>query len=236
MAASALRKQFLARPTSGKAVRRRENDTTQTTKSTEITSPTWSINPVEKTAVRTELNLGKQERASVSVRYVNQSIKDSLDLGGTSAQMQAVLSNRLRLALRQETGLAYSPSASIQVFSAPLNGIYLNVDVTVALNDVTRVEEAIKNTVQSLTLQPPSAEELEAFRESYGAANRNLFADPNGVAELLLTLHLRKVSTQELQRVRQTVLTRDANSILINFKNILSGVEPSVGIHRPESK
>jgi predicted Zn-dependent peptidase len=150
--------------------------------------------------------------------------------------MQSVLSNRLRLSLRQDTGLTYSPSSSVQVFAKPLNGIYINVDVTVSLADVARVEAAIRSTVESLALQPPNAEELNAFREAYGAANRNLFADPNGVAELLLALHIRKVPIEELQRVRQNVLQRDAASIAANFKNILDGVEPSVGIHRPEEK
>jgi zinc protease len=204
--------------------------------SSEIVEPTWATIPIEKTAVRTDFKAGKQERATVFIRYANQSIKDSLELGGTSSQLQSVLSNRLRLALRQETGLTYSPSATVQVFAAPINGVYLNVEVTVALTDIARVEEAIKSTVQSLSLQAPNAEELEAFRESYSAANRNLFADPNSVAELLLTLHLRKVSTQELQRVRQNVLSRDAPTIMENFKTILNGIEPSVGIHRPEDK
>ncbi len=205
-------------------------------KSNEMASPNWAPIPIEKTGVRAELKTGKAERATVSIRYVNQSIQDSLELGGTSSQMQSVLSNRLRLALRQETGLTYSPSSSVQVFAKPLNGIYINVDVTVALADVTRVEAAIKNTVESLALQAPSAEELDAFREAYGAANRNLFAEPNSVAELLLTLHIRKVSIQELQRVRQNILLRDAASIAANFKTILNGIEPSVGIHRPEDK
>jgi zinc protease len=202
----------------------------------EMTVPVWAPIPLEKTAIRTELKAGKAERATVSIRYINQSIQDSLELGGTSSQMQSVLSNRLRLSLRQETGLTYSPSASVQVFAKPLNGIYINVDVTVALGDVARVEAAIRSTVQSLAQQAPSTEELDAFRESYGAANRNLFADPNSVAELLLNLHLRKVPVQELQRVRQNVLQRDAASIAANFKNILNGIEPSVGIHRPEDK
>jgi zinc protease len=204
------------------------------TNSTEMMAPNWATIPLEKTGVRAELKAGKAERATVSVRYVNQIIQDSLELGGTSSQMQSVLSNRLRLALRQDTGLTYSPNSSVQVFAKPLNGIYLNVDVTVALADIARVESAIKATVQSLITQPPSAEELEAFRESYGATNRNLFADPNYVAELLLTLHLRKVQVTELQRIRQNVLQRDGTTISANFKTILNGVEPSVGIHRPE--
>jgi zinc protease len=206
------------------------------TRSNEIAPLTWATIPIEKTGVKAELKAGKQERVTVSVRYVNPSIKDSLELGGTSAQMQSVLSNRLRLALRQETGLTYSPSASVQVFSPPLQGIYLNVDVTVGPADVARVEESIKSTVQSLSSEAPSAEELGAFRETYGAANRNLFSDPNSVAELLLNLHLRKVSTQELQRVRQNILARDSNTILANFKDVLTDIEPSVGIHRPEDK
>jgi predicted Zn-dependent peptidase len=147
-----------------------------------------------------------------------------------------VLSNRLRLALRQETGLTYSPSSSVQVFSAPLNGIYLSVDVTVALADVERVETAIKATVRSLSTQEPTTEELQAFREAYSAANRDLFAEPNSAAELLLTLHFRKVSMQQLQQVRQNILMKDAATIAANFKTILNGIEPSVGIHRPEDK
>jgi zinc protease len=206
------------------------------TNNIELTAPNWAPIPLEKTGVRTEQKAGKAERATVSIRYVNQSIQDSLELGGTSSQMQSVLSNRLRLALRQETGLTYSPSSSVQVFAKPLNGIYINVDVTVALADIARVESAIKATVDSLALQAPTTDELNAFREAYGAANRNLFADPNSVAELLLTLHLRKVPVQELQRVRQNVLQRDAASIAANFKTIVSGIEPSVGIHRPEDK
>jgi zinc protease len=204
--------------------------------SREITAPIWAVIPSEKTGVRTELKTAKAERATVSIRYVNQSIQDSLELGGTSTQMQSVLSNRLRLSLRQETGLTYSPSSSVQVLSKPLNGIYINVDVTVALADIARVESAIKATVQSLIQQAPTAIELDAFRESYGAANRNLFADPGGVAELLLTLHLRNVPVQELQRVRQNILERDAAGMAANFQAILSGIEPSVGIHRPEDK
>jgi zinc protease len=205
-------------------------------KSSDIAMPSWAPIPQEKTAVRSALKIGKAERATVSIRYVNQSVQDSLELGGTGNQMQSVLSNRLRLALRQETGLTYSPSATVQVFASPLNGIYLNIDVTVALSDIERVEAAIKSTVQSLSLQEPSVEELEAFRQSYGAANRNLFADPNSVAELLLTLHLRKISIQELRRVRQNMLTKDASTIAANFKTILSGIEPSIGIHRPQDK
>jgi zinc protease len=206
------------------------------TKSNDMAPPQWAPIPLEKSGVRTELKAGKAERVTVSIRYVNQSIQDSLELGGTSSQMQSVLSNRLRLALRQETGLTYSPNSSVQVFAKPLNGLYLNVDVTVAPADVARVEAAIKATVESLALQAPTTEELNAFREAYGAANRNLFADPNSVAELLLTLHIRKVPIQELQRVRQNVLQRDGASMAANFKNILNGIEPSVGIHRPEDK
>jgi zinc protease len=206
------------------------------TKSNEMTVPEWAPIPLEKTGVRTDFKAGKAERVTVSIRYSNQSIQDSLELGGTSSQMQSVLSNRLRLALRQETGLTYSPSSSVQVFAKPLNGIFINVDVTVAPADVSRVEAAIKATVESLALQAPSTEELNAFREAYGAANRNLFADPNSVAELLLTLHVRQVPIQELQRVRQNILQRDGASIAANFKTILNGVEPSVGIHRPEDK
>jgi zinc protease len=206
------------------------------TRSTEITSPIWAQIPLEKTGIRFELKAGKAERATVSIRYVNQAIQDSLELGGTSGQMQSVLSNRLRLALRQETGLTYSPSSSVQVFSTPLNGIYLSVDVTVALADVERVVTAIKATVQSLSTQAPSTEELQAFREAYSAANRDLFSEPNSAAELLLTLHFRKVSLQQLQQVRQNILMRDAANIAANFKTILNGIEPSVGIHRPEDK
>jgi zinc protease len=206
------------------------------TKSNEMTAPEWAPIPLEKPGVRIDFKAGKAERVTVSIRYINQSIQDSLELGGTSSQMQSVLSNRLRLALRQETGLTYSPSSSVQVFAKPLNGIYINVDVTVAPADVARVEAAIKATVESLSLQAPSAEELNAFREAYGAANRNLFADPNSVAELLLTLHIRKVPIEELQRVRQNILQRDGASIAANFKSILNGIEPSVGIHRPEDK
>jgi zinc protease len=205
-------------------------------KSSEMTQPEWASIPLEKTGVRTEFRAGKADRVNVSIRYINQSIQDTLELGGTGSQMQSVLSNRLRIALRQETGLTYSPSSSVQVFAKPLNGIYISVDVTVAPADVAKVEAAIKATVESIAQLAPNTEELNAFREAYGAANRNLFADPNSVAELLLTLHIRKVPIQELLRVRQNVLQRDAASIAANFKNILNGIEPSVGIHRPEDK
>jgi zinc protease len=196
----------------------------------------WAPISQEKQGVRLEVKTAKAERATIQFRYVNQTIQDSLELGGTGSQMQSILSNRLRLALRQDTGLTYSPSASIQALAAPLNGVFITIDVTVAVGDIAKTEEAIRATVQSLTVQPPTNEELSAFRESYATANRNLLAEPNNVAELLLTLHLRNVSIDELQRVRQNVLTRDPQTMMANFKTILNGIEPSVGIHKPEEK
>jgi zinc protease len=202
--------------------------------SKEIAPAKWPYFAPEKTGIRTEVKVGKAERASLSVRYANQKMRDSLELGGTSGQIQSVLSNRLRLALRQDTGLTYSPNTSVQIFAAPVEGIYINIDVTIAATDVAKVEAIIRKTVQSLTEQAPTAEELEAYRESYSAATKNLFLDPSRVADLLLSLHTRNVSTEELIKTRQAMLTRDAQTLMTNFKNVLAGIEPSIGIHLPE--
>jgi hypothetical protein len=82
--------------------------------------------------------------------------------------------------------------------------------------------------------QPPTNEELKAFKESYAAGSSAMLVEPSSTAELLLTLHQRKLSFGELMQLRQKVLAQDADFILNEFKKILMGVVPSVGIHKAE--
>jgi zinc protease len=196
---------------------------------------TWANLNEEKTGVRWETKAGKADRATLTLRYVNASVEDTLETGAVAGQMQFVLNDRLRLNLRQSSGLTYSPSGSVQLNQAPLKGIVLSVTAQLAPADVPRAEGIIRSTIQSLIDQPPNAEEMLAYREAYSAATRNLLAESGSAAELLLTLHQRGVSIDQLKRTRENALRQDSVAINNSFKQMLAGIEPSTGLHLPEN-
>jgi zinc protease len=195
----------------------------------------WATFNEEKSGVRWETKAGKADRASLTLRYVNASVADNLETGAIAGQMQFILNDRLRLNLRQTSGLTYSPSGSVQLNQAPLKGIVVSVTAQLATADVPTAEAVIRATIQSLIDQPPNAEEMQAYREAYGSVTRNLLADSASAAELLLTLHQRGISIDQLKRTRQAALQQEAATLNTNFKKMLVGVEPSIGLHLPEN-
>jgi zinc protease len=186
--------------------------------------------PEEKSNVRWVTKAGTADKATLLMRYTNPQIKDTLASGGISAQMSSVLKNRLRLALRQDTGLSYSPNGNVQISGPPIQGMLLSVEVTIAPNDLEKVESIIRTTVQSLIETPPTQEELNAFKQQYLMDGRNLMVEPSSSAELLLTLHQRKLKFDQLLEFRSAAASQDAATINRAFKEVLNGVTPSVGI------
>jgi zinc protease len=185
--------------------------------------------PQEKTNVRWVTKAGTGDKATLLMRYTNANIPDTLAAGGVSAQMSSVLKNRLRLALRQDTGLSYFPNGNVQISGAPIQGMLLSVEVTVAPGDIEKVEAIIRATVQSLITLPPTQEEVNAFRQQYSIDSRNLMVEPSNSAELLLTLHQRKIKFDQLVEFRQTVAAQDSTGMHQAFKDVLSSLELSVG-------
>jgi zinc protease len=194
----------------------------------------WVKLPPEKKGVRLETRAGKADRVAITVLYANTTVPDSLAMGALSSQLSSVLNNRLRLALRQESGLSYSPNATVQSIAEPFQGMFVNIQATISPEDTEKVEAVIRETVQSLVTKPPTDEELRAFREAYLAGSSAMLVEPTSTAELLLTLHQRKISFAELMQLRQQVITQDADFIATEFKKLLTGVVPSVGIHKAQ--
>jgi zinc protease len=194
----------------------------------------WVKLPPEKNGTRLETRAGKADRVAITVLYANTQAPDSLAMGALSSQLASILNNRLRLALRQESGLSYSPNATVQSIAEPFQGMFINIQATINPADTDKVESVIRETVQSLITKTPTDEELKAFREAYSAGSSAMLVEPASTAELLLTLHQRKISFGELIQLRRQVLAQDADFIATEFKKLLAGIVPSVGIHRAE--
>ena len=202
--------------------------------STNQQSPQWASIPPEKPSVTVDLKGAEAQRVRMQLRYFNPAIEEGLFEGTIAGQIQSVLSNRLRLSLRADTGLTYSPSAVAQTLSRPLQGAVIGVDLQIAPTDVERAEAAIRATVKSLIEQPPSTEELRAYAEGARAANEGMLINAGTVAALLTSLHRRGSDLQTLRSIRAAATRSDSVTMHENFKRWLTGVEPSVGILRPK--
>ena len=197
-------------------------------------APAWASIPPEKQGIRVDIKGAEAPRVRMQLRYFNPNIEEGFAQSNIAGQIQSVLANRLRLNLRADTGLTYSPSAGAQVLARPLQGAFVVVDVQVAPSDVERAEAAMRATVASLIEQPPSTEEMRAYAEGARAANEGMFENAGTVAALLTSLHRRGSSMQELRAARSAAARHDSLTMQNNFKRWLVGIEPSAGILRPK--
>jgi zinc protease len=193
----------------------------------------WAQLPEEKLGVRAETRAGDAQRSVLRLRYVNPKIAYDLNAAMVAAQIQAVLSDRMRRALRSDSGLTYSPSSGASVLPPPLSGATVQVEAQLALADLATAETVMRQTVQSLIDQAPSAAEVQVFREQFKANTQGQLNDANSAGELLKALHLRGQTLAGLRAAQAAALNHDAAQMHDAIKLWLQGVEPSVGILRP---
>jgi predicted Zn-dependent peptidase len=189
--------------------------------------------PSEKTGVRWQTTLGNAPRATMTTRYISLGVNDTPANNTIMAAMQSVLSNRLRLTLRQESGLTYSPRASIQASRVPANSLLLTIDVTIAPKDLQATQAAIESTVKSLIQTAPSDQELQAFREAYSESTRQLFTDAASTTEILLNFHWRQINLNEVLAARRSIVLANSQQLQEQFAKLLANAQVSIGVHLP---
>jgi zinc protease len=191
--------------------------------------------PSEKTGVRWQAVAGKAPRATLITRHISIGPADTPENNTYIAAMQSVLNNRLRIALREDTGLTYSPRASIQFNRAPVDSFTISVNLTVAPNDVAVSRTIIESVVKSLVDQTPTEQELRAFRESYAESTRQLFVSATAAADFLINFHWRQFSLNQVLLARKSIISASAQQLQNQFSQMLVNAQVSIGILMPES-
>ncbi len=193
----------------------------------------WQDNGQEKSGVKSETRAGTTPRVTLVLRYYSPQINSSFDENNTAIFLQAALSERLRLALRANTGLTYTPNSQAFVFAAPAKGGIVNLEAQLAPADAAQAEALMRQTVQSLIDTPPTNEELLAMREAYRTRIQTVFGSPDLLAGLLISMHHQGTTMNEFKIALRRVMEGDTAATHERIKRWLEGVPASVGVLRP---
>jgi zinc protease len=193
----------------------------------------WQDNGQEKAGVKSETRAGTIPRVTLVLRYYSPQVNSSIDENNTAIFLQAALSERLRLALRANSGLTYTPNSQAFVFAAPAKGGIVNLEAQLAPTDLAQAEALMRQTVQSLIDTPPTNEELIAMREAYRTRIQTIFGSPDLLAGLLTSMHHQGTTMNEFKVALRRVMEGDTTATHERIKRWLEGVPASVGVLRP---
>jgi zinc protease len=193
----------------------------------------WQDDGQEKSGVKSATRAGTVQRVTLVLRYFNPRVISSFEENNTAIFLQAALSERLRLALRANSGLTYTPNSQAFVLSTPAKGGVVNLEAQLAPADATQAEALMRQTVQSLIDTPPTNEELLAMREAFRTRIQTIIGSPDLLAGLLVSMHRQGTTMNEFKTALGRVMVGDAAATHERIKRWLEGVPASVGVLRP---
>ena len=193
----------------------------------------WAQTAQLKQGQRVETKGALAERTLLRVQYFNPAIKHDMFQDVIAVHLQEALMERLRLVLRTNSGLTYSPTANIQFLEGPDKGALITVNVDTSPQDVGRVESLVKGTVQTLVTIALSEAEMTAVAQVEKASNNVNQSNYIWMANILQVGHQRGESLEGYNHARAKVAELRAAGLQSEFTKWLSNIMPSVGILSP---
>jgi zinc protease len=189
--------------------------------------------PSERTGIRVERQTNPAQRAFLRVRYVNPAVARTPENMVMALHMRRAIAERIRVQLRANLGLVYSPTVSIDFRDSQATGLTANMQATVDPDNVPLVERELQATVRGLIAQPISSEELAALLAAEQDWQSQFGRSSATTSALLTEISLNQITAQQFVAAREQARQLTATQLQQAFAQIFNDVSPSVGIYRP---
>jgi zinc protease len=187
----------------------------------------WTVNPIESTGVAVQRNDNPAPRTRVVLRYAQGAVPATGRNSVLAYFASQVLSERLRNSLREQAGLAYSPSLSLWVWKPPFKGSVLNVDATVEPVQAARARQIMLDTVADMLARPATPTEMNATIAAYGQSMRDLDRNAGQVAATLARSQVEGEKLSEWLKARDDAAKTTSEELQAFINQTLKGVAPS---------
>ncbi len=188
----------------------------------------WRVNPTEKNGVNVVRSDNPAPRARVVVRYAQPDIVTSAQNNVLAFMVGQVLSERVRNALREQAGLAYSPSVRMWIWEPPFKGSVLNIEATVEPAQAERARQIMMDAVSEMLQRPATAQEMEAVRAAHAQEMRELDRNPGQVLSVLAKSRVGGESLEQWLAARDTAGSIDSAALQVFVRASLQNLAPSV--------
>jgi zinc protease len=193
-----------------------------------VSKVVWRVNPTEKTGVSVVRSDNPAPRTRVVVRYAQPDITTSAQNNVLAFMVGQVLAERVRNALREQAGLAYSPSVRMWIWEPPFKGSVLNVEATVDPAQAQRARDIMTQAVAELLQRPATMQEMEAVRAAHAQEMREIDRNPAQVLSVLARSRVGGESLEQWLAARDSAGAIDSAALQLFVHASLRNVAPSV--------